>query len=99
MNTHSVKLICLLLAASIDVCDAKEPKGHSTVVRDGSTMDKAIIIKVPLKKYVDAEWSYIRRRYPDAQEFPGEQAMLIHRDGYVDAMTFTTSHGRKTMYF
>ena len=99
MTTRAIKLSCLLLVASIAIAHAKEPKRRSTAVHDGLTIDTPIVIKAPLKKYVDVEWAYIKKRYPDAQEFPGEQAMLIHGDGYVDAMTFTTSHGKKTMYF
>jgi hypothetical protein len=99
MTTHVIKLSWVLLAVSILPCSAKERERQPIAVRDGSTIDKAIIIKAPLKKYVDEEWAYIKKQYPNASPFPGEQAILIHGGRYIDSMTFSTPRGQRTMYF
>ena len=99
MTTHVIKLFCVALALGILPCSGKERERPPAAIRDGSTIDKAIIIKAPLKKYVDEEWIYIKKRYPDASPFPGEQAILIRGDRYIDSMTFITPRGQRTMYF
>ena len=99
MNVHAYLAVALLVVTAA-VCGAKEPKQRGSVVRDGSTPERAVIITGPLKQYVTKERAWIAKHYPGSSRFPGNQALLIHGDGYVDSITITTADGKqKTIYF
>jgi hypothetical protein len=92
-----VSLILLTWAA---YCVAGEP-APSTIVRDGSSYEKAVIINAPMSKYVDLEWKWIAQHYPGARMVPGESGTSVDRHGrWFAAVTFTTANGKpKTGYF
>ena len=80
----------------------------SDVTRDGSAIEKAIIITPPPPTVDAREWIDIKKRYPDAKPLKDEPSRLewrtttsdlVYRNHIIDPRTFTTSEGRKTMYF
>jgi len=76
--------------------EKKRPK----LVRDGSSPEKAVIITGPRRQYVTRVWAWIASNHPDCDMCSYKQALLLHRSGYLDSITFTASRGRrKTIYF
>ena len=68
--------------------------------RDGSTEDRAIIMKGSLVSFENAAYRIIRQRYPDAKQPPLKRAVTFDGHTYIARVVFDTfSHGRHTMYF
>jgi hypothetical protein len=87
----------LLMVAT--ACYAGESK-RRTVVHDGSTIAKAIVITASMSKYVDVEWDWIARHYPNAMMVPGDSSTFLDRGRWYAGISFTTAEGKpKTIYF
>ena len=88
--------VLFVLFVGVACCFAGEP-----IVRDGSSYEKAVIIKAPMSKYVDLEWKWIAQHYTGARMVPGESSTSVDRHGrWFAAVSFTTADGKpKMVYF
>ena len=76
-----------------------KPPGVSFSGGDGSSLEKAIIVKAPNEQSgVHAEHEYIRQHYPGSKE--GRQSLQNAKSRAYDVMEITTADGKKkTIYF
>ncbi|MEA3212196.1 MAG: hypothetical protein QOE70_5253 [Chthoniobacter sp.] len=89
----------LLLFCSGDLLLARPP-GISFAGGDGSSLEKAVIIKGATTEEtgVRAEYEYLAQHYPGYKR--GSQSLLNSKGRAFDAIEFTTADGRtKTIYF
>jgi hypothetical protein len=74
-------------------CAGSRNSPGPTVVRDGKTFEKAIVVKS-----VDAEYEWIRSNFPGSQVTG--QSLLSKKRKYCDLLTFKTKDGEdKQVYF
>ena len=73
--------------------------GNPASVRDGSTMEKAIIVRKPGKKAVDEERRWMLKIYPVQGLVPLEQALLCNKGILYDYWLLSTPVGKKELYF
>jgi len=72
----------------------------AVTIRDGSTEDRAVIIRGALVSFENAAYRVIRQRYPDAKHPPINRAVTFDGHTYIAKVVFDTfSHGVHTMYF
>jgi hypothetical protein len=91
--------VFFILLMVTTACYAGESKRRA-VVHDGSTIAKAIVITAPMGNYVDVEWDWIARHYPDAMMVPGHASTFVDRGRWYAGISFTTTEGKpKTIYF
>ncbi len=92
----TIAVFAILSAAHLSV--AKQP-GPSFSGGDGSSLEKAIIIKAPNEMSgVHAEHEYIRQHYPGSKE--GTQSVQNAKGRVYDTIEITTANGKaKTIYF
>jgi hypothetical protein len=76
-----------------------KPAGISYAGGDGSSIEKAVIIKGATEMTgVHAEYDYIEKHYPGYRR--GEQSLQNSKGRAFDVIEFTTADGkRKTLYF
>jgi len=68
--------------------------------RDGSTEERAIIMRGSLVSFENAAYRVISQRYPDAKRPPIKRAVTFDGRTYIAKVVFDTfSHGRHTIYF
>ncbi len=86
-------VLCLSHVASA------KPPAVSLSGGDGSSFEKAIIVKAPDEQSgVHAEHEYIRQHFPGSAE--GSQGLQSSKGRHYDVMNFTTADGTmKTLYF
>lgn len=85
-----------LVVAFALACNAKEPK-IASIVRDGSTKEKAIVVTEPESKYVHWEYQYLDMHFP-GRTFPMEHGLVADEphDRAWDEHAFMW-RGRKTV--
>jgi hypothetical protein len=78
---------------------ATPPLAMAAAVNDGSSFEKAIVIKeVSEMKGVNAEYAYLRAAYPGYKA--GGQSLSYHDKKPYDAIKITTADGKQlTVYF
>jgi hypothetical protein len=69
------------------------------IVRDGSTIERAIIIRTSQDKEVELEGKYLRMLHPFAARFPLEQALLCDKGILYDLWVMETPAGNRNVYF
>jgi hypothetical protein len=89
---------CIATVAISFLCVAKEPKS-AAAVRDGSSIEKAVIIKTRMSQFVATEWQWIAQHYPRAQKLPSEQGLIIRKGRYYDRVTFVADGRQRIVYF
>jgi Flp pilus assembly secretin CpaC len=53
-----------------------------------------------MDRFVDAEWEWIARRFPNAMMVPGGSTSFLAAGRWYTAVSFTTADGKeKTVYF
>jgi hypothetical protein len=71
--------------------------GGKAFDRDGSTMDKAIMLtESGINKCVDAEYAYIHSHYPDATLSGFEHGTVVEGSRWYDVFRFSTTRGKKS---
>src|ERR1043166_5296182 len=90
--------VSALLLSTAHLAVAKPP-GVSFAGGDGSSLEKAIIVKATDEMSgVHAEHEYIRQHYPSSSE--GAQSVRHAKDRVYDTIDITTADGKtKTIYF
>jgi hypothetical protein len=93
---QSIAVTALLLTASSALA---KPPGVSYAGGDGSSLEKAVIVKAATEKTgVDAEYDYIAKHYPGYKR--GPQSLQNIKGRAYDVIEFTTAKGeKKTIYF
>jgi hypothetical protein len=99
MRGYALLLLCCILAVSSPVCRGKDPKG-TAVERDGSSPQRAVVIRGPMHGYVDQEWKWIAQHFPGSSMLPYQQGLRIQNGRWIDSITFPTAdRKRQTVYF
>ncbi len=84
----------IVLLLTVFACEAADP------VRDGSSPDRAIIMRGSTSTFEDAAFRIILQRYPDAKRSPIGRAVGFDGHTYLATITFSTAHhGKHSMYF
>jgi hypothetical protein len=95
--------LCIVVACNtskkVSEKPAKQPGNRKTIVADGSSFDKAIIIKEYSEpKGINAEYQWLRDNYPGYKL--KQQSLSNNKKKYYDVMDIITSEGKeKTIYF
>jgi hypothetical protein len=93
MNKNNPWVYSAIIVLIFTMMACSSTQTTSTVDRDGSSIEKAIIVKS-----VSAEYDWIRKNYPGAKVT--EQALINKGRKQYDVLTFTTSTGEtKEAYF
>ena len=96
-------LIALAFALLVSRITAEPAHEQPKPGRDGSTFERAIIMRGSDKTFDAAAYKIIKRYYPDAKIRVPIAPIIAGAPGsprYIQEITFdTASHGRHTMYF
>lgn len=94
-----IRIITTLSVLCVTHIALAKPPGIFFSGGDGSSLEKAIVVKAPNEESgVHAEHEYIRQHYPGSEE--GRQSLQNSKGRAYDAMDFTTADGKKkTLYF
>ena len=82
---------------AVQLARAAEPE-HK-IVRDGSSKERAIIIRTSPEKQVPLEGQWLRVLHPFAARFPLEQGLLCDKGILYDCWVLDTPAGKKEVYF
>ena len=84
----------IILLSTVFACEAAD------AVRDGSSPDRAIIMRGSTSTFEDAAFRIILQRYPDAKRSPIGRVVGFDGRTYLATITFSTAHhGKHAMYF
>jgi hypothetical protein len=90
-----MKLLALAIALLMPIACAA-----ANIIRDGSTEERAIVVRGSLTSFENAAYRVIRQRFPDVKHPPIKRAVTFDGHTYIARVVFDTySHGRYTMYF
>ena len=99
MKQQRLPLFLLVLMLALAACTATQktssatPAAVSTEEQDGSSVDKAIVVKS-----INEEYAWINKNYPGARVT--SQALINKGKKHYDLLSFVTSSGeKKDVYF
>jgi hypothetical protein len=86
------KVILFIVLLTTPYCFAKES-------RDGSSFDRAIIIRASLDDEMKLERYWMRKLYGITSLIPGEQGLVCHKGTMYDLWLLNSPSGKKAIYF
>jgi predicted Zn-dependent protease len=103
-----MRTILIILTISVFIISCSSTKQQTTtdnenitttIENDGSSFEKAIVIKKDnSKEGINAEYEYLRKNYPEYKFM--SQSLIFHNDKPYDVLTIITSDGiEKDVYF